>query len=418
MAQKSVLPQIGQGAARLRTLLVLLPLLAVEVAVISGNDGLGYAAGMLAWFGLSLVSTTLVLGLATALGGHAIWLDVGIGPRLDRRVSGDKVRTVRALPIGLGGAFLFDGADAGRRTRATNASALLLPAVLAAVAAPLLPGPAAAGLGSITVAFLALTATSRDPRTGRTLAARTFRAPTAHTDPELAGPFVAAPVYVRAQFGRLDEAQALLDRLRVIPGTERQAADLEAEILASRGEYDAALRIAVPKPDPADAPALTAARAATHSARAAKLLMLLVEQDPSLAARAVPLTQRHLAAVAGARTGAVTDRVGRVLFALHAGDLQIAARENNICAARARMPREIADALCNRALIRARLGRPAEAAKALDQAERFAPWYPRIATVRGICAAGAGALLATVPPQPSAPDTSRLFAEPWSAPRD
>jgi hypothetical protein len=132
----------------------------------------------------------------------------------------------------------------------------------------------------------------------------------------------------------------------------------------------------------------------------------------------VPLARRHLAAAAKARTGAGTDRTGRVLLALHAGNLQAAKRENNVCAARARLPLEIADVLCNRAVIESRLGRPAKAARSLAQAERFAPGYPRIAADRRIAGAGAAAVLATLPAAAPGADTSHVFAEPWSVPQD
>ena len=420
MAKKSTLPQVSLKAARLRLLLLLVPLLALELAAARGPSGLQFAAGLLVWLGLTVLSTAVTLGVAAALGGHVVWLTIGAGPRLDRRVVGRRVQVIRALPITVSGAFLTGGEDGGRNFRIINATGLLFPVALGAAAAAVLPARAVVAVGFLTFAALVLTSTVRDPYSGRTFAARVFQAPTVHTDPVLAGPGreLSSRIAVDVQFGDLDETRALLDQLRAIPGTERRAAELESEILAARGEYDAALRVAHPEPDPADSAELTSARGATRSARSAKLLMLLVEQDPTLAPKAVPLARRHLAAAAKARTGAGTERTGRVLLALHAGNLQAAKRENKVCAARARLPLEIADVLCNRAVIESRLGRSAKAAGSLAQAERFAPGYPRIAAVRRIAGAGAAAVLATLPAAAPGADTSHVFAEPWSVPQD
>jgi tetratricopeptide (TPR) repeat protein len=206
----------------------------------------------------------------------------------------------------------------------------------------------------------------------------------------------------------------VLEQLRAEPGGEFGAATLATELLAARGDYDAALRVAFPELPSAAAQAAAEARHATDSARAAKLLMLVAEKDPSLAAKAVPLAQRHIAAMARNSLAAQADRTGRALFALQTGDLPAAQRESRICLARARTPLALADALCTQARIEAQRGRVEKVVKRLDEAEKFAPWYPRVATVRQLVSAGTAAAV----PQPlivsAETDTAHVFAEPWS----
>jgi hypothetical protein len=215
------------------------------------------------------------------------------------------------------------------------------------------------------------------------------------------------------QFGDFTEAEAVLETLRADPGAEVGSALVTTELLAARGDFKAAAQVRFPEPDPDEAPALERARRASDSVRVAKLVLLAFEQEPSLAAKAVPLAQRHLRAIG---TTPVGDHSAHALYALQRGDLRAAKRQIRICTVRGRMPLAAADALCNSARLETLRGRPAKAARALDQAARIAPWYPRIAIVRQIAGAGAAAAINPPPVSGSAANTSYVFAEPWSVP--
>jgi hypothetical protein len=78
------------------------------------------------------------------------------------------------------------------------------------------------------------------------------------------------------------------------------------------------------------------------------------------------------------------------------------------------MPLATADVLCDQARLESLRGNPAKAARALDRAARFAPWYPRITVVRQIVGAGAAAAIIGLPVTDSTSDTAHVFAEPWS----
>ena len=70
------------------------------------------------------------------------------------------------------------------------------------------------------------------------------------------------------------------------------------------------------------------------------------------------------------------------LFRLETGQPDTARRSMERYLANVSTPLETADALCTRARIEAALGRPDRAAHALREAQRFAPWYARVAIVR------------------------------------
>jgi hypothetical protein len=415
MARSAALPQLRAG--RLRALAALSPLFVVEFLVATGNRTPQFLSGFALFLALAVLSGWIAFAVAAGLHGRVVSLNLGLGPRLDRRVVGDRVRTIRLLPLSVAGMVLPRAGRLGRDYRIINATVPLILSVSAALAALLLPGYAAAAIALVTALWFALQLTARDPDSGRTLGARIFVPPRPHTDPALARAdrAICAHARVDVQFGDLDTAEAALARLRADTDADLASALLAVEILVARGDYDGALRVRMPEAAVGDAPRLIDARRATNSARAATLALLAAEQDASLVPKSAPFALRHLQAAAKSRVGSSVDRTGRALYALQAGDLRTAARENRICAARARMPLAIADALCTQARIEALRGKPAKAAKALDEAARFAPWYPRLLVVRQIVGEGACAL-AALPVSDAARDTSHVFAEPWSVP--
>ena len=417
MAGSSTLPQFRLIQARMRMAAFAVAAYFLEIGAFQQRRTADFLLGFGMLLAVRRVTAALALAVGAALGGQFLWLDIGLGPRLSRSVIGNQVRVVRLLPIVVGGMFMPKEQSFARTQRIFIGAVFLLPIVLAALLAPVLPAYAGLTLVVLTAVLLVLTATTRDAASGRTVVARVFVKPTELNDPYIADPHLVLAgrsACIDVQFGDLGPAQAALGQLRAEPGGEFGAAVLATELLAARGDYDAALRVAFPELPPAAAQAAAEARHATDSARAAKLLMLVAEKDPSLAAKAVPLAQRHIAAMARNGLAAQADRTGRALFALQAGDLPSAQRESRICLARARTPLALADALCTQARIDAQRGHGEKAAKRLDEAEKFAPWYPRVATVRQLVSADA----ATALPQPvigsARTDTAHVFAEPWS----
>jgi len=410
----------GQGSStrfrpqRLRVLVLLVPLLALEISALNANQAPRFLLGMAAWYGVVVLATVITMAVAVALRARTVSLIIGVGPRLDARVVGNRVQVIRALPLGVSARFVPGGAHFGRDFRIISATGLLCTAGLGAIAALTLPGYAGAVAGAMTAAVLVLNLAARDPESGRYIVARVLLPPSPHNDPALGKPDrgVAAQARMHLQFGDFAEAEAVLATLRSDPGAACSAALVTAELFAARGDYDSAARVRFPQPDPDEVPALARARRASDSARIAKLLLLAAEQDPSLAATAVPLAERHLRSF----ETVPVDHTARALYALLSGDVTTAQRENRICAARAYMPLGIADALCSRARLETLRGRPARAARALDRAARFAPWYPRIAVVRQIAGAGAAAAITLLPVSDGASDTAHVFDEPWSVP--
>ena len=404
--------------ARARSLILFVPLITLEFAVLGGPPTRAgqFALGIAFWVASVVLSAALTLLLGVALGARVIWLSIGYGPRLSRRVVGNHVTVVRLLPITVGGGVL-PRKRFGLVWRVFTGAYLVLPIVFTAVAAMLLPGWSVASMVVFTALLLILTATSRDAASGRMIASRVLIAPKKHTDPALARTdrAGAAAAAIDAQFGDFAQAESALARLRVEPDTEVSVALLTVELLSARGEYDSALRVPFPQPDPADAPKLTESQAAMNSARSAKLMLLAAERDPQLAAKALSMADSHLRSVAASRMALQQDRTGRALLALSTGDVRTAARASRICMARARTPLALADALCTQARVDAVRGRARKAAKRLDEAARLAPWYPRVMTVRQIVGAETATIMQQQPLAAVAGrDTAHVFSEPWS----
>lgn len=403
--------------ARARSLIFFVPLVTLELMALSGPPARAgqFALGVAFWLGVIVLSTALTLTLGVALGARVIWLSIGFGPRLSRRVIGNHVRVVRLLPIMVGGGML-PGKRFALVWRVFTGSYLALPVVFTAVAAALLPGWSALSMAVFTALFFVLTATGRDPSSGRMTVSRVLIAPGSHTDPGLARAdrISAAAAAIDVQFGDFAQAESALTRLRAEPDTELSVALLTVELRSARGEYDSALRVPFPKPDPADAPKLTEMQAAMNSARSAKLMLLAAERDPQLAAKALSMAGSHLRSVAASRMALQQDRMGRALLALSNGDVRTAARANRVCMARARTPLALADALCTRARIEAAQGHVKKAVKRLDEAARLAPWYPRVVTVRQIVGAQTATIMRQPLPAVAGTDTAHVFSEPWS----
>jgi hypothetical protein len=410
----SALPRIGPP--RLKLLAIIVPLLATEFVALA-KDQLGvFLVGLGALYLAALAAATAAFTAGRILRGRVVFARIGIGPVVKRAVVGDRLVVWRAVPIAAVGMVLPRPARFGRDWRLISATGIGTYIVLLVVGAFVLPLYGAVafcwGLGSVVV----LTLSTRDPLTGRRVAARLLTRPTPQTDPVLADPrrTAAERAAVDAQFGDFIAAERTLAELRrTSPGPEEGVALLESEILAARGDFVAALRVEIPLA-PDASPALAAARTARHQARTAKLLLLAAEQDPPRAAQAVPMARNQLKKLAETPYRSTADRSGRVLLALQTGDAAAAAREARVALALAKTPLTTADALCALAVAGSMQGKAKAARARLDQAARLVPWYPRLTTVQRIISTQAGG--AVLPPVDAAADTSSVFDDPWSAP--
>lgn len=413
-ARKNALP--GIGAARVKVLLILLPLLAIDFTAVAKDREGEFFVGLAALYASSFITASAAFAVGRILRGRVVFARIGLGPVVKRSVVGDRLVVRRALPIALSGLILPGPAKFGRDWRLISLTGTAVYTVLMVAGAFALPLYAALtfcwGLGLV----LAVVLSTRDPLTGRRLAARVFTRPTPRNDPVLADPrrTAAERAIVDAQFGDFIAAGRTLEQLRATSaGPEEGAALLESEILAARGDFVAALRVEMP-PAPDASPTLAAARTARHQARTAKLLLLAAEQNPARAAQAVPMARNQLNKLAATPYRASADRSGRALLALQSGNPALAAREGRIALALARTPLTTADALCALAVASAMQGKAKAARARLEQAARLVPWYPRLTTVQQIIATRAGT--AVLPPVEAAADTSSVFDDPWSAP--
>jgi hypothetical protein len=209
-------------------------------------------------------------------------------------------------------------------------------------------------------------------------------------------------------FGDLATTQKLLPVLRNgFP--EVGTAVLEEALHEIGGDLAAALRTL------ADYPPASAHRARLEEAR---LWLLAAERDPALGAEAAGRADAYL------RSGApVPDRsmYASVLALLrvetgHAADARASAHAQ---LGRAYDPVSIADALCTRARVEAALGQRERASRTLRRAQEAAPWYARIAAVRGRIAAEpqAGADVARFAQDPGPGTGPGPLEDPWAAPR-
>jgi lipopolysaccharide biosynthesis regulator YciM len=106
------------------------------------------------------------------------------------------------------------------------------------------------------------------------------------------------------------------------------------------------------------------------------------------------------------------------LLRLETGQPDVARRAMERYLAKVSTPLEIADALCTRARIEAAAGHEDRAARALREAQRFAPWYTRVAIVRARLGIDSVDTL-------SDPNVAQLtntvtrdtLADPWATPR-
>lgn len=414
-AKKSALP--GIRPSRVRLLSFLVPLLGIDFVAVAKNRAGEFLLGLAALYAAAFIAAMAAFTVGWVLRGRVVYTRVGIGPVIKRSVVGDRLVVWRALPIAVGGLILPRPARYGRDWRLINVAGVGTYIVLIVPGAMLLPLYGALTFCWSVGIVLGVSLSARDPLSGRVNFARVFTRATPQTDPVLTEPrrTLAERAVVDAQFGDFIAAERTLAELRATSSGDPDGAValLESEILTARGDFAAALRVQVPLPADA-ALALATASAVRNHARTAKLLLLAAEQSSERSAQTLQMAWNQLKALAATPHRDGSDRAGRALYALQAGNATAAVREARICLIRARTPLTTADALCALAIANSMQGKAKAARTRLDQAARLVPWYPRLTTVQRIIATRAGT--AVLPPVNASADTSSVFDDPWSAP--
>jgi hypothetical protein len=400
-------------------MLVFVVLYYAELVAGGPSAALGTAVGLLAI--IIMISVAQLTAMA-ALRTRVIYVRIGGGRVLTRRVSGGRMWAVCALPIVCVAFGLPQPERVARDVRTISALVLAVQIAGGAVGATLVLHGLSAAFFATDVAVLTTTQLmARAPESGRPAAARLFLPATADRDPLLASPTVARANHAvfDAHFGDVTAARAILAQLGGAHGPASIDAGfsmtvLSMEILAAEGRFAEAAQVPMPAPEPPETlnPIVRAVRRSAYSARVAKYLMLAAESATGIDSTTGPLVSTHLQQAAQGPTAAGQERGGRSLYALAVGDIKSAAREARVATARARTPLMLADAYCTQARVAAAQGKRAHARRLLAKAHGVAPWYPRIAVVNGVVTSTHEA--ATVLPSPDAP-TDRLFTDPWSA---
>lgn len=380
----------------------------------SGGHSADIYAGLLAGLVVWSVTPLFVWFYARALGAQAIWVRIGFGPVVYRSAGAMRLTELRTVPLSFFAHYLprreTYGRDHRRILGAFPVAAVTLTVALAAVFAALRqPVTAIVVLVYMLVAQL-FWALGRDRGFKRRRIARILVAVEPERDPRLADPRFADYEHAAfaCAFGELDTAERLVPALRA-NGYPQYSGDLQAAgIHEARGEYEAALAIVAGLPD-ANRPDLVAEQL--------QLRLRIAERDRTPQPRAAFEALEYLARVPA---GALPARRRTALLAaarLAAGAPADARGHATREWINAHTPWEAADALCTRAQIEAATHRPEQASRTLRRAQEFAPWYARVAIVRGLLS-GAAVLPSAVPAaRPATAATSPdAFADPWAVP--
>ncbi|TCO57263.1 hypothetical protein EV192_106740 [Actinocrispum wychmicini] len=296
---------------------------------------------------IGLVATLVVLKVGVVVGALALRVPVhkivvGIGPRLFEL----RKLVVRVLPVTLNIEVL--------PTRPRYVGAAITSALfgLAAVAVMATSSQAMAVGGAAAL----VQALVRFPR------------------PRAAQPGALA-VFDLVQAGKLDEAERLVGRLNGENPRLRTLRAARVLVLEARGRYSEALTLAIGMSDDED-------DAATTMAAVAGLTGAAVEAGQLEASQGLPVAARALnEAIELGKPSHMMDGV-RALLALLAGDPQLAVRLARLACQNNDDSLGRADDLATLARAYMAAGDNSAARRALAQAERLVPWWPRVALTR------------------------------------
>ena len=370
----------------------------------------GLLIGVVVWS----VTPLFVWLYARSLGAHATRIRIGFGPVVHRSTGSMRLTEVRTVPLSFYARYLPRRETYGRDLRRIEGAFPVTATALAvAVAAVLLAlrEPAVAVVELVLVLYGQLRwVLRRDRGSRRRRIARILVTAPPQQDPMLADPRFGdwAHASFALAFGELDAAEQFVPVMRA-SGYPGNAADMmAADVHEVRGDYEAALAIVEGLPD-ADKPKLVLARMNLH--------LRIAERDRVPHPRVALEVQEYLARVPARAVRADQRAAVLALARLAAGNAADARGNTTHQTASASTPLELADAFCTQALIEAASHRPEQASRTLRRAQEFAPWYARVAIVRGLLGGAAVPPPAFPAARPATASTSTdAFTDPWAVP--
>ena len=369
--------------------------------------------GLVLGFAVLLTDPLLETLLARGLGARVTGVEIGFGPVVRRLPGAARVTEVRAIPLRFQAKHLPRREHYARDKRLLMSSGLITPLLLVALCAPFVPGWTALSMLIFVLACVLIRASAKERYTGRRVLLRILRKSTPERDPELSEPRFAdfTHAYYAIFYGDPTTAQALLPAVRANQWPVDGANLIAAALHEVRAEYDAALAAIADYDE---------SKRALADLETVRLALRVAELQPKRTEQAVLLAGaflRQQTAVADRDTFASM----LALYRLETGQPDVARRVIERHIGNVSTPLEIADALCTLARIDAALGHETRAAHALRQAQRFAPWYARIAIVRTRLGIDSIDAIDTVGDRNVAeitdPGPRDTLGDPWAAPR-
>ena len=368
--------------------------------------------GLVLGFAVLLLDPLLESLLARGLGARLTGIDVGFGPVVRRRPGGTRVTEIRAVPLRYQAKYLPRREHYARDKRLLMSSGLVCPPLLVALVTPFVPGRTALTMLLFILVCVVIRALAKEKYTGRRVILRIVRRTTAERDPELSEPRFAdfTHTYYAIFYGDLATAEELLPTVRANQWPVDGVNLITETLHEVRGEYDEALAVVANYHE--GKRMLADLEMVRLALRIAELLPERREQAV-LIAGAYLREQTHVA-----DRGTFQSMIS--LLRLETGQPNVARRVVERYLANVSTPLEIADAMCTRARIEAALGHEDRAARALREAQRFAPWYARVAIVRarlGIESVDTSSDLNTPRITNTGTASRDTLDDPWATPR-
>ena len=366
--------------------------------------------GLVLGFAVLLLDPLLETLLARGLGARVTSVDLGFGPVVRRLPGAARVIEVRAVPLRYQAKYLPRREHYVRDKRLLMASGLVNPLLLVALVAPFVPGRTALTMLLYVLVCVVMRASAKEKYTGRRVLPRIVRKTTAERDPELSEARFAdfTHAYYAIFYGDLATAEALLPAVRANQWPVDGANLITETLHEVHAEYDAALEVVSNYHE---------SKRILADLETARLSLRIAELLPERTEQAVLVAGAFLR-----NQGQIKDRGASLsmiaLLRLETGQPDVARRALERYLANASTPLEIADAMCTRARIEAALGRRDRAARALRAAQRFAPWYARVAIVRARLGIDSVDTLGDLNAAQFTNTPSRdTLDDPWAAPR-
>jgi hypothetical protein len=366
--------------------------------------------GVVLGFAVLLLDSLLETLLARGLGARVTGVEIGFGPVVRRRPGAARVTEIRALPLRYQARYLPRREHYARDKRLLMSSGLVCPPLLAALITPFVPGRTAVAMLLFVLACVSMRALAKEKYTGRRVVLRILRGTTAERDPELAEPRFAdfTHTYDAVFYGDLATAAELLPVVRANQWPVDGVNLITETLHEVRAEYDEALAVVANYHE---------SKRLLADLERVRLALRIAELRPERSKQAVLIAgaflreQTHVADLG-------TFRSMISLLRLETGQPDVARRAMERYLANVSTPLEIADAMCTLARIEAAAGHEDRAARALREAQRFAPWYARVSIVRARLGIDSIDTLGDLSPAQFTNTAARdTLDDPWAAPR-